>query len=417
MDIRTRVDFIQLAARLLRRNVGRRPDDQAVHGLESAQGVHRRVHGGAQLLLGRGFPAPAGHVLRQPPVHDEHLAEGADHDVLGLEIAMHHALGMRERHAVADLLKNGQKRGQRILFDRLLLAVAEAANDIVEGRALDELHRVKSLALIIDAELVERHDVRMLELAGELRLIDKTQHVLARELIARFHHLHGHRAADAQIARLQNHAHAAAIDRGDDLVFFAFQLLPHRRQAQVFVPKGGGELAGSGFEQPDGKARAADLDILIHANPRGKLHLHAIDKDAVAAAEILDDQFEGVESQPRMMPGDEFGIDENGAGGVPADDILAMFYRVPFEFVLADIHHDLGKDFIFRGDSHAVVQIGHFGSAIVHRARKSSRSRTDALAIRWEAKREKGRQTLAIPIQTAGERRKLRILRPAPSAA
>ena len=66
--------------------------------------------------------------------------------------------------------------------------------------------------------------------------------------------------------------------------------------------------------KPDKEARAPDLHLLIGPDPRGNLHLHALDEDAVARAQILDDQLEGIESQPRVMPRDGIGIDDDVAG-------------------------------------------------------------------------------------------------------
>jgi hypothetical protein len=51
--------------------------------------------------------------LRQTPVHDEDLAIVADHDVGGLEVAVHDAAGMGKGHAVADLEEDLEEIGKR----------------------------------------------------------------------------------------------------------------------------------------------------------------------------------------------------------------------------------------------------------------------------------------------------------------
>jgi hypothetical protein len=43
--------------------------------------------------------------LRETPVHHQHLAVVAEHDVLGLQIAVDDALAVREGERVADLLE------------------------------------------------------------------------------------------------------------------------------------------------------------------------------------------------------------------------------------------------------------------------------------------------------------------------
>jgi hypothetical protein len=50
--------------------------------------------------------------LREAPVHDEHLAEVADHDVRGLEVAVDHAAGVSVGHPVANLEEDLKKFGK-----------------------------------------------------------------------------------------------------------------------------------------------------------------------------------------------------------------------------------------------------------------------------------------------------------------
>ena len=225
---------------------------------------------------------------------------------------MHDALGVRKGDGVTDLLKNGEQGAERILFDRLLPPIANPAQHIVQGRPLDELHRVKNLALVIDAQFVNRDNIRMLQLTGELGFVDESQHVLAGKLIAGFHHLHGHGAANPQVARLEDHTHPTPVDRGDHLVFLFLELVPHLRQAEILVPQRLGELLGRLFAQPDEQARRADLYLLIQPYARGQLHLDPLDEHAIATAQIFDDQLVGIEREPRMMAGDEIRIDHDG---------------------------------------------------------------------------------------------------------
>jgi len=72
--------------------------------------------------------------------------------------------------------------------------------------------------------------------------------------------------------------------------------------------------------------------------------LHAFDEDAVAAAEILDDQLEGVEDQSRVVARDVVGIDENRARGVAPDELLTVGNGIHRDGLSADEDIHLGAD-------------------------------------------------------------------------
>ena len=55
---------------------------------------------------------------RQAPVHHQHFAEVAEHDVLGLEIAMDHAAGVGEGDGVGHLHQDFDVLGERFFADR-----------------------------------------------------------------------------------------------------------------------------------------------------------------------------------------------------------------------------------------------------------------------------------------------------------
>ena len=69
------------------------------------------------------LPFTAGQVLGQPPVHDLHLAERADHDVERLEVAVDDALGVGEADGLGDLLEDLHEPRQT---QRAATAVASA---------------------------------------------------------------------------------------------------------------------------------------------------------------------------------------------------------------------------------------------------------------------------------------------------
>jgi hypothetical protein len=68
------------------------------------------------------------------------------------------------------------------------------------------------MALRRDAHVVDGHDVRMLELGSDLRLLDELHPVMLRIEEFLRQHLHRHGAPAVDIARLVDGAHAALRD-------------------------------------------------------------------------------------------------------------------------------------------------------------------------------------------------------------
>ena len=144
---------------------------------------------------------------REAPVHHQHFAEVAEHDVLGLQIAMDDAVGVGERHRVGDAQQDAQ-----VLVERLLL------EHLVPGRALHALHRVEERAGVVGAEVVDRHDVRVVELAGDDRFGDELVALLLADLGRGLEHLHGDGAGDRRLVGRVDDAHAALADHFEQLV-------------------------------------------------------------------------------------------------------------------------------------------------------------------------------------------------------
>jgi hypothetical protein len=91
VDVGARVDL--LAARLLRRHVGRRAEHRALRG-------RHRIGRFRQSTVERGLLGA--HPLREPPVDDDGLAERAEQHVAGLQIAMDNATCVRVGHRFGD---------------------------------------------------------------------------------------------------------------------------------------------------------------------------------------------------------------------------------------------------------------------------------------------------------------------------
>ena len=80
---------------------------------------------------------------------------------------MDHAAGVRVGHRLADLEEDPQHA--RLIGGR----IGPRVQEIGQGAALDQLHREVGAAVGEGAQLVDRHDARMLQLAGDLRLLDE----------------------------------------------------------------------------------------------------------------------------------------------------------------------------------------------------------------------------------------------------
>ena len=98
----------------------------------------------------------------ESPVHHQHFAELADHHVFGLEIAMHDAARMGEGDAVGHLQQDLDVFRLRFLRKKL-----------VPGRAFDMLHRVEDRACFVAAQIVNRNDVGVFQIARNDRLGQK----------------------------------------------------------------------------------------------------------------------------------------------------------------------------------------------------------------------------------------------------
>ena len=87
-----------------------------------------------------------------------------------------------------------------------------------QGAALDQLHGEVGPAVAELAQLVDRHDARMLELAADLRLLDEAADQLGIVVVLFEQDLDGQVAAQVGVAALEDGAHAAAADLAQELV-------------------------------------------------------------------------------------------------------------------------------------------------------------------------------------------------------
>ena len=149
-------------------------------GVSLARGMNLRAHGRIESVSGlaagngrfgegaaRIRQSGIGQHLGQAPVHDLDLAERADHDVGRLQVAVDDAVGVGVADRLADLLEHRQEPaavGRR---------VGPPSEQVVEGLALDELHRQERPAVGQRADLVDRRDAGVLQLAGDPGLVEE----------------------------------------------------------------------------------------------------------------------------------------------------------------------------------------------------------------------------------------------------
>ena len=155
-----RPEGVDVAAGLLGRHVGRGPQDRTTH-------CGRRLRGDALFTRLRILGADE---VSDPPIRDEDLVEVADHDVVGLEVAVDDAVVVGVGHGVADVQEQLESRLEGMVRVWLLAAVVEATcviDEVCKVAPGDQLHRVGELAAPIEA--VHRDDSRVVELSGDLR--------------------------------------------------------------------------------------------------------------------------------------------------------------------------------------------------------------------------------------------------------
>ena len=181
-EVRARVDAV--APHLFRR-----------HGAGRAQNLPGRRE--------RGLAVGGNHRPGEAEVEDLHVARRRHHHVLGLEIAVHDALGVRFGQTLGDLPTMGQDDtdGQR----------TPAAHLLGQGRALDVFHDEPVVAVLV--EDVEDLDNGRVREAGDGPRLTAKPCPARSALGVGTHLLDGHPAIKAPIVRLVDGSHAALAEQ------------------------------------------------------------------------------------------------------------------------------------------------------------------------------------------------------------
>ena len=240
-----------LAHGLLGGHIGRRAHDDV-------GGCAAGVEGGGQACLADGTVV---HVLivdrpRQSPVQHHGLAEGAHHDVVGLDVAVDDALAVGEGDGVAEV-RNVVQKGQA------LPEGAGAAKGVAQRTAAHQAHGVVVGALALLAQVVDWDDARVLQGSGDPGFPQEAPR--GRPAHTLLHLLDGHHPTHALVQGQEHPAHGSRADdrelRGDGGL--TFLVLPEALPVQQGVaaraplpsaPRGGvlGRLVWGGHGRSGG---------------------------------------------------------------------------------------------------------------------------------------------------------------------
>ena len=201
-DIARAIHPVKPATGLLGAHPAWRPDDRPVHGA------------GHRDLARRSLPVHQfGLTVQHPgdaPVHDDDLAVGPEHDVVGLEIPVHHAPPVGVGDGLADLQERGQQPVGGPGGEGLGLTGSELVQDVPQRATAHQLHDEEELAVGADPQVVHRHDVGVVELSGNARLGHEPGELTTPRAVGIAQGLDGHGPAKLGVQGLQDHAHAPA---------------------------------------------------------------------------------------------------------------------------------------------------------------------------------------------------------------
>ena len=107
-----------------------------------------------------------------------HLAMSAEHQVRRLEIAVDDALGVRIAHRLNDLKQDLHQTSQREALLHSFVSSSQTIQHTLQRSAVEHRHRVIELALLGDAEVQHREDVRVLQLRRHLSLFEESHRLL-----------------------------------------------------------------------------------------------------------------------------------------------------------------------------------------------------------------------------------------------
>ena len=239
-----------------------------------------------------------------------------DEQVVGLQVAVDDALVVRGGEPLGDLARvvDGLARRQRA-------AVQAAAQRFAFEQLRDDVGRA-----VVDADVVDGQDVRVIELPGGARLLLEAMQParIRRERLG--DQLDRDVAPETRIARAVDLAHAAGAEPADDLVG------TDRGAGRDGMRDAADHSAGRTCVSVDIAGartwKVTSSDPMRIASPSasrtGDGDALAAAKRAVLAAEILEHRAFGGHDEPRVTAGDRRRVEPDLDVGIASDDVLAQ---------------------------------------------------------------------------------------------
>ena len=139
------------------------------------------------------------------------ISEGAKVDVIGLQVAVYDALLVSGDEGLGHLGEEPTALSLRHGADGL--------NGVAQISALEELHGdVRDLGTVVDPEVKDAYDVRMVELAcGASLQVEALHQLLVRDQVL-LQRLQSDASIHGQLSRLEHRAHGTTASQSDDLV-------------------------------------------------------------------------------------------------------------------------------------------------------------------------------------------------------
>ncbi|MCY2992534.1 MAG: hypothetical protein NTY19_32330 [Planctomycetota bacterium] len=142
-----------------------------------------------------------------PPIHHQDFAKVTQHHVFGFQIAMNDAAGVGKRNRVRDTQQESQ-------VVRHCFAVEYRR----PGRAVDTFHGIKQRAGFICAQVVDRYDVGVFQIAGHDRLGQEFHPVIVVVLDLGLEHLESDGAVNRSLPGRVDDADATLTDDAEQLI-------------------------------------------------------------------------------------------------------------------------------------------------------------------------------------------------------
>ncbi len=188
---------------MLRGHVRRGADDPTATAVLSAlTRLDRGDDGLAHAARMQGGAGP-----RDAPVHHVDLAELADHEVEGRQVAVHHAPRVGEGDRVAGPDQDLEQPDQRARLER---PAGQGLDVVAQGLPLDELHCEMEPSVRLDPHVVDGDDVGMVELGRDLGLTDEGGNPSRQSIGVGVQDLEGGTAPQGVVDDGEHRPHAAA---------------------------------------------------------------------------------------------------------------------------------------------------------------------------------------------------------------